>query len=128
MASKFPPNSLCLKIMRLSLEEKRNLQQWLEAEIKHEQREQDKEMIAESATVKPLNVSSTNSAIVESCSYEGRTYQLERRRCGKKACKCVGADLRSSGHGPYWYAYWKESGKLRTQYIGKRAPWQESSS
>ncbi|MBD1848053.1 hypothetical protein H6F89_32750 [Cyanobacteria bacterium FACHB-63] len=97
------------------------------------QAELDQRETTDLITVKPVKTSSSNSALplaharvcVESCSYEGRTYQLERRRCGKKACKCVDADLRSGGHGPYWYAYWKESGKLRTQYVGKRPPWQK---
>lgn len=26
------------------------------------------------------------------------------------------------GHGPYWYAYWKEDGRLFKQYIGRRTP------
>lgn len=44
-------------------------------------------------------------------------YQLERVRCGKPGCRvcCV-----SSGHGPYWYAYWREKGATRSIYIGKR--------
>lgn len=123
MARKFLSDSLRSKIKRLSLQEKRDLQQWLESQIKFDEAELDQREIIDSIVVEPVKTSSSNSAIVESCSYEGRTYQLERRRCGKKACKCVDADLRSGGHGPYWYAYWKESGKLRTQYIGKRPPW-----
>lgn len=39
------------------------------------------------------------------------TYQLEKRPCGK-ACK-------GCPHGPYWYAYWRQNGRLRSQYIGK---------
>jgi non-specific serine/threonine protein kinase len=26
------------------------------------------------------------------------------------------------GHGPYWYAYWHEEGRLRSRYLGKQAP------
>lgn len=113
------------KIKRLTLQEKRDLQQWLTSQIELEQIDLNEGAIADSTATETPRISSTNRAIVESCSYEGRTYQLERRRCGKKACKCAGANLGSSGHGPYWYSYWKESGKLRTQYIGKRPPWQE---
>lgn len=33
-------------------------------------------------------------------------------KCGKDACtRCP--------HGPYWYAYWWESGKRRSRYVGK---------
>lgn len=33
-------------------------------------------------------------------------------KCGKTSCtRCP--------HGPYWYAYWWESGKRRSRYVGK---------
>lgn len=45
----------------------------------------------------------------------GVTYRLEHVRCGKEGCtRCP--------HGPYWYAYWREGGKLRSRYIGKTLP------
>ena len=47
-----------------------------------------------------------------------KTYRSEMVRCGKKGCKCVEGKL----HGPYWYAYWSEGGKTKSQYIGKRLP------
>ena len=47
-----------------------------------------------------------------------KSYRLERVRCGKQGCKCASGNL----HGPYWYAYWTEKGKTRSQYIGKRLP------
>src|SRR5438477_5644648 len=47
-----------------------------------------------------------------------KTYRLELVRCGKERCKCVEGKL----HGPYWYAYWTEGGKTRSQYVGKRLP------
>jgi hypothetical protein len=43
------------------------------------------------------------------------TYRLETVRCGKKACT-------SCPHGPYWYAYWREGGRLRSRYIGVDLP------
>ena len=48
--------------------------------------------------------------------HEGKvTYRLEPVRCGKHGCtRCP--------HGPYWYAYWREDGKLRSRYIGKTLP------
>jgi len=44
------------------------------------------------------------------------TYRLEEVRCGKQNCaRCP--------HGPYWYAYWRENGKVRSKYLGAaRAP------
>ena len=43
------------------------------------------------------------------------TYRLEPVRCGKQGCaRCP--------HGPYWYAYWREDGRLRSRYIGKSLP------
>ena len=43
------------------------------------------------------------------------TYRLEGVRCGKDGCK-------SCPHGPYWYAYYREGGKLRSRYIGRELP------
>jgi hypothetical protein len=43
------------------------------------------------------------------------TYRQEHVRCGRDGCsRCP--------HGPYWYAYWREGGRLRSRYIGKRLP------
>jgi hypothetical protein len=43
------------------------------------------------------------------------TYRLEHVKCGKRGCtRCP--------HGPYWYAYWREDGRLRSRYIGKNLP------
>lgn len=43
------------------------------------------------------------------------TYRLEHVRCGKRGCtRCP--------HGPYWYAYWRESGRGKSRYIGKNLP------
>jgi uncharacterized protein DUF6788 len=47
------------------------------------------------------------------------TYQLQFRKCGKPSC---GTCKRGSGHGPYWYAYWREGSKLRSGYVGKIQP------
>lgn len=47
-----------------------------------------------------------------------KTYRLERVRCGKERCKCAEGKL----HGPYWYAYWTEGGKTKSQYVGKELP------
>lgn len=48
------------------------------------------------------------------------SWQLQYRKCGKPHCRtCEG-----KGHGPYWYAYWREkgSGKVTSVYVGKQLP------
>jgi hypothetical protein len=47
-----------------------------------------------------------------------KTYRQENVRCGKASCKCAEGHL----HGPYWYAYWSEGGKTKSQYVGKQLP------
>jgi hypothetical protein len=47
-----------------------------------------------------------------------KTYQSEMVRCGKKGCRCTRGEL----HGPYWYAYWTEGRKTRSEYVGKKLP------
>jgi hypothetical protein len=47
------------------------------------------------------------------------TYQLQYRKCGKLSC---GTCRDGQGHGPYWYAYWREGSRLRSGYIGKVQP------
>ena len=47
--------------------------------------------------------------IVETKKVGKITYQWEKIRCGKNCKGCP--------HGPYLYAYWKESGKTKSKYI-----------
>lgn len=43
------------------------------------------------------------------------TLRQETVRCGKDGCtRCP--------HGPYWYAYWREDGRMRSRYVGKDLP------
>lgn len=42
------------------------------------------------------------------------TYRRQHVRCGKGCGSCP--------HGPYWYAFWKEQGRSRSQYIGNVLP------
>jgi hypothetical protein len=43
------------------------------------------------------------------------TFRQESVRCGRANCtRCP--------HGPYWYAYWRDRGRLRSRYIGKQLP------
>lgn len=39
------------------------------------------------------------------------TYEQRSTLCGKPGCAKL--------HGPYWYAYWSDGGKVRTVYIGR---------
>ena len=56
--------------------------------------------------------------VVEARHIHDQLYQLEYVRCGKAECRC--AEAEGSLHGPYWYVYWREKGKLKSQYIGKQ--------
>ena len=47
------------------------------------------------------------------------TYQLQHRKCGKASCSTCRT---GHGHGPYWYAYWREGSRLRSGYVGKISP------
>ena len=43
------------------------------------------------------------------------TFRQQSVRCGKEGCtRCP--------HGPYWYAYWREGGRVRSRYIGRELP------
>src|SRR5579871_334812 len=48
------------------------------------------------------------------------SYSRQYRRCGKPGCLVCGPG--KPGHGPYWYAYWREGGRARSRYLGRRAP------
>ena len=37
-------------------------------------------------------------------------------RCGKPNCKCASRDP-GDLHGPYYYRFWREGGRLRKQYV-----------
>jgi predicted ATPase/DNA-binding SARP family transcriptional activator/Tfp pilus assembly protein PilF len=47
-------------------------------------------------------------------------YSQQFRRCNKPDCHtCRG---NGPGHGPYWYAYWREDGRRCSRYLGKERP------
>ena len=50
---------------------------------------------------------------------DNKTYRLVSVRCGKEKCKCAKG---SSGHGPYWYAFWSEKGSTKCEYVGRELP------
>lgn len=66
----------------------------------------------------PEPVGSKGREVVEARHMDNRFYQLERVRCGKAGCKCAGEN--GQLHGPYWYAYWRDDGKLKSRYVGKQ--------
>jgi len=76
---------------------------WLDALIEAE---------AEAAIV-PVRV---GREVIEQKHLGKMTYRLEKIRCGKQECRCANGEL----HGPYWYSYHKEAGKLKSRYVGKR--------
>ncbi|MDB5058881.1 MAG: hypothetical protein JWO59_2353, partial [Chloroflexi bacterium] len=45
------------------------------------------------------------------------TYSQEHRRCGKAACLTC---RNGPGHGPYWYAVWREGRRVRRRYLGTK--------
>ncbi len=47
------------------------------------------------------------------------TYSRQFRRCGKPNCARCGE---GPGHGPYWFAVWREDGRVRRRYLGVDAP------
>ena len=119
VSSKPFPARLRLTLTKLSLPEKQAVYEWLGTQIDLERSLPEDQSTA--------NSEGSASAIVESRTHDGKTFQFEKRRCGKASCKCAIGDLQDTGHGPYWYAYWKESGKLKSRYIGKRSPGADSS-
>jgi hypothetical protein len=54
-------------------------------------------------------------AIVEQRRQGRWTLRLEFVTCGKGSCHCA----EDQGHGPYWYAYRKQRGKIISRYVGK---------
>jgi len=45
---------------------------------------------------------------------DGRgTVAAQYVRCGKSGCRC----LRDALHGPYFYLFWREGGRLRKRYL-----------
>lgn len=73
--------------------------------------------LEQQATI-PASLEAKGREVVQTQHLGDRLYQLERVRCGKAGCKCAGAQ--GELHGPYWYAYWRDDGKLKSRYIGKR--------
>lgn len=67
--------------------------------------------------VRQAELPHTGREVVESRTAGAINYQLERIRCGKESCRCYGSN--GTLHGPYWYAYFRDGKRKRSQYIGK---------
>jgi hypothetical protein len=93
------------QIRKLSLEQKLTLQDWLAETIAHDQQQLE----ATDIPVLP------GREVVESRQSGKVTYRLEMVKCGKLTCRCTSGYL----HGPYWYAYQKQAGRLKSRYVGK---------
>lgn len=101
-------NLLRAALYNLNLGQARQLQAELESLVQ--------ELEQQSAT--PESVETKGREVVEVQRIGDRLYQLERIRCGKAGCKCAGKD--GELHGPYWYTYWRDDGKLKSRYVGKQ--------
>jgi hypothetical protein len=96
---------LRLQILKLSLEQKSALLDWLAEAIDREQQQMESVDIP----IQP------GREVVELRTSGKVTYRLEMVKCGKLACRCASGLL----HGPYWYAYQKQTGRLKSRYVGK---------
>jgi hypothetical protein len=101
-------NQLRAALSQLNLEQAKQLYGELGAIVQ--------ELGQQSASLAPLKVKGRE--VVDVKRVGQYIYQLERIRCGKVGCKCAGdyGEL----HGPYWYVYWRDEGKLKSRYVGKR--------
>jgi hypothetical protein len=63
-------------------------------------------------------VSSKKSTPVSVENGQRYSWQRQFRKCAKQCRTCQ----EQSGHGPYWYKYWREGGKVKSEYVGKRIP------
>jgi hypothetical protein len=91
------------QIQRLAIADKHALLAWLAADIEREEQPPE---------VKPVS----DREIVETAQVGRITYQSELIKCGKANCRCA---TQGSLHGPYWYGYRKDKGRLKSWYIGK---------
>lgn len=108
MLQSFDFDELRAALWQLSPEQARQLHTELGAIV---QKLEHRSILSESVGAKGREV-------VETQRIGERLYQRERVRCGKMGCKCAGVD--GELHGPYWYAYWRDDGKLKSCYVGKR--------
>src|SRR6185437_246074 len=48
------------------------------------------------------------------------TYSQQFRRCNKADCPTCRQG--APGHGPYWFAFWRQEGRPHSRYLGKQQP------
>lgn len=96
-------------IVNLSLEQQRSLYAWL-AEVIENTESLEEEMAA--LPTKP------GRRVVETQRVGQVVYRRESVCCGKDNCKCASGEL----HGPYYYAYQRQQGRLKSWYVGKQLP------
>ena len=53
---------------------------------------------------------------------DGWLYRQELVDCGKGATGRCRKCANGPGHGPYWYAYRWEDGRMHKRYVGRRLP------
>jgi hypothetical protein len=75
------------------------------------------ELIA-AAESKKRDGAATKRRVLKEHKTVNRTYRLEEVRWGKKNCHYAECKL----HGPYWYTYWTEGSRTKSQYVGKKLP------
>ena len=92
-------------VQQLSLQDKHQLLDWLQAAIELEIADQKEEI--------PV---SFGRKVGQQQRVGKIVYRQEQVRCGKSSCKCFTQDKL---HGPYWYSYQRIDGKLKSCYIGK---------
>jgi hypothetical protein len=102
-----------LQILKLSLEQKVALSDWLTEAILQERGSANdpQQAEAESSEIPILS----GREVVESRQIGKITYRWEGVKCGKLACRCATGQL----HGPYWYAYQRQNGRVKSWYVGK---------
>ena len=89
----------------LSLVKLKKLDEWLHAQIRA--LEETDQRAAE-----------RRREVIKERVIDRKTYRRVGVRCGKEGCKCADGEL----HGHYWYAWWSEGGRTKSQYVGKRLP------
>jgi hypothetical protein len=58
----------------------------------------------------------SNQALSLQAAREQKTIREEYKKCGNPGCQC---NTEGKLHGPYLYEYYRESGRLRSRYLGK---------
>jgi hypothetical protein len=102
-----------LQILKLSLEQMNDLHAWLGEAIAQERSSVSAQQQAEAESLEIPVLSGRE--VVESRQIGKVTYRWEGVKCGKSACRCATGQL----HGPYWYAYQRQNGRVKSWYVGK---------